>query len=114
MKLKSRLCAIVRRTFLVTFIGSQSLIVAQAQVQGSTDDLAKLNSTDVVAGKGYAAKEGDQLTVLYLGKFKSGQVFDLNTDSQYKPDLEKLPFTFTLGAKQVIAGWDGWSKARHR
>ena len=106
MNPKHRCHLITGLTILVALIGMNSISVAQQQIGGPKEDLAKLNVSDVFIGKGYAAKVGDQLTVLYAGKLNSGQVFDSNMDSAYIPDIEKEPFTFTLGARQVIAGWD--------
>jgi peptidylprolyl isomerase len=53
---------------------------------------------DTQAGTGAAAKEGDTLTVNYTGKLENGTVFDSSVGKQ--------PFTFVLGAGQVIPGWD--------
>ncbi|XP_077990753.1 peptidyl-prolyl cis-trans isomerase FKBP1A-like [Glandiceps talaboti] len=45
------------------------------------------------------AEDGDTLTVAYTGMIEAtGQVFDSSNG--------KEPFTFVLGAKQVISGWD--------
>jgi len=59
-----------------------------------------LTITDEVVGTGAEAKAGDSVTVNYTGTFTNGQVFD----SSLNPG--RTPFTFTLGAGQVIAGWD--------
>jgi len=50
-------------------------------------------------GSGNTAKTGDKLTVNYLGLLQSGTKFDSSWD-------RGTPFTFTLGAGQVIKGWD--------
>jgi peptidylprolyl isomerase len=58
-----------------------------------------LQSADLITGTGPAAKDGDSLTVQYvLATYSSGKVVQSSWTSQ--------PFTFTLGAGQVIPGWD--------
>jgi peptidylprolyl isomerase len=59
----------------------------------------KLESADLITGTGPAAVDGDKLTVQYvLATYSSGKVVQSSWGSQ--------PFTFTLGAGQVIPGWD--------
>jgi FKBP-type peptidyl-prolyl cis-trans isomerase len=53
---------------------------------------------DVKVGTGAKAANGDLLTMVYKGTFSNGKVFDENMD--------KPTFTFTLGAGEVIKGWD--------
>jgi peptidylprolyl isomerase len=53
---------------------------------------------DLKAGEGPAAKRGDTVQVHYTGKLTSGKQFDSS--------VGKDPFSFKLGAKEVIAGWD--------
>jgi peptidylprolyl isomerase len=61
---------------------------------------SQLQAVDVVEGDGPAAKNGDELTVQYVGVAQStGQEFDASWDSGQ-------PFTFELGAGMVIPGWD--------
>ncbi len=50
-------------------------------------------------GTGEAAKKGDQITVHYSGKLTDGTKFDSSYD-------RGIPLQFTLGAGQVISGWD--------
>jgi len=58
-----------------------------------------LTSMDTVLGKGLEAKAGDLVTMTYKGWLQStGSVFD---ETKGKP-----PFTFVLGAGEVIKGWD--------
>lgn len=62
-----------------------------------------LKYTDTKIGTGPAAKPGDTLVVQYTGWLddhgKKGKKFDSSRD-------RNEPFTFTLGAHQVIPGWD--------
>jgi FKBP-type peptidyl-prolyl cis-trans isomerase len=54
---------------------------------------------DLVVGTGAAAASGDTLTVHYVGTLANGTKFDSSYD-------RGQPFTFRLGARAVIAGWD--------
>jgi FKBP-type peptidyl-prolyl cis-trans isomerase len=53
---------------------------------------------DLVIGTGAEAKVGSTLTVNYTGTLENGTVFDASYGKQ--------PFSFPLGAGQVIPGWD--------
>jgi peptidylprolyl isomerase len=62
---------------------------------------AELQTVDIVQGKGKAAKAGDNVSVQYVGvSWSTGVQFDASWDSGGQP------FTFPLGAGQVIPGWD--------
>src|ERR1044071_9533601 len=58
-----------------------------------------LKYTDLKVGEGEAARSGDVVDVHYTGWLTDGTKFDSSVD-------RKQPFTFKLGAGQVIAGWD--------
>jgi len=60
----------------------------------------KVKIHDIKVGKGVAAKAGDRVSVNYTGTFTNGTVFD----SSEKPG--RTPFEFTIGAHEVIEGWD--------
>mgnify|MGYP003466729329 FL=1 len=49
------------------------------------------------------AKNGDMLVMNYTGRLTDGTVFDSNVDPKFN---HVQPFMFTLGAGQVIKGWD--------
>lgn len=51
-------------------------------------------------------KDGDQVTVNYIGKLLNGKEFD----NSWKKDK---PFKFIVGKKQVIKGWDRVIKRMH-
>lgn len=52
---------------------------------------------------GQVAKTGDTVAMNYTGHLQNGTVFDSNVDAKFG---HVTPFTFTLGAGQVIPGWD--------
>jgi FKBP-type peptidyl-prolyl cis-trans isomerase len=60
---------------------------------------ATLQKMDLVTGTGVEAKNGDTVSVNYVGTLDNGGKFD----SSY--DRNQL-FEFVLGAGQVIKGWD--------
>ncbi len=60
----------------------------------------KLETKELIAGTGAEAKDGDTVTVNYVGVlYKGGKEFD----ASWK---RKEPFSFALGKGQVIKGWD--------
>lgn len=60
----------------------------------------KLEVKDLEEGSGATAKSGDRVSVNYVGvNYKTGKEFDASWD-------RGEPFTFTLGAGEVIPGWD--------
>ncbi len=61
-----------------------------------------LQVTDETVGTGATAVKGDTVTVAYVGALTDGTVFDASADHPQT----KNGFTFTLGAGQVIPGWD--------
>jgi peptidylprolyl isomerase len=60
----------------------------------------KLVIKEIEKGTGQTAQSGDEVTVQYVGvDYKNGKEFDSSWS-------RNEPFSFTLGAGQVIKGWD--------
>ena len=57
-----------------------------------------LKIQDLKVGKGKIAKSGQSVTVNYVGKLTNGTTFDQS--------YGRAPFSFDLGAGNVIRGWD--------
>ena len=70
------------------------------------DNITSLQVTDIKVGTGAAATSGKQVSVHYTGWLydpkaadRHGRKFDSSRD-------RGEPFSFKLGARQVISGWD--------
>ena len=89
------------RSFLLA--GAAILASAAASAQAPTTTPSGLRYTDEVVGKGAAPKSGQTVSVHYTGWLdqggKKGPKFDSSRD-------RGEPFSFRLGAGQVIKGWD--------
>lgn len=73
-----------------------------ASVAGALDEggkVTKLMVDDVLVGSGPSVKEGDTVSVNYIGTLQDGEQFD----NSY---LRGEPFVFTVGEGKVIAGWE--------
>jgi peptidylprolyl isomerase len=80
---------------------SKDLSEKPAVEQPSGEAPTELQTTDIVKGKGKAAKAGDVVSVQYVGNsWSTGAQFDASWDRGGEP------FQFPLGAGQVIPGWD--------
>jgi len=75
--------------------GAQVILDELAQ----TGSVADLRIVDITSGTGAEAKIGDTVTVHYTGVLPDGTVFDSSVS-------HGSPFTFTIGVRQVIEGWE--------
>jgi FKBP-type peptidyl-prolyl cis-trans isomerase FkpA len=71
----------------------------------SPTNFAPFSSTDLRQGTGEVAAQGNLVEVLYTGWF-----YDASRQDQKGPQFDsttgRTPFAFTIGASQVISGWD--------
>ncbi len=65
----------------------------------SGDPPTKLVEKDIKVGTGKTAKDGDEVTVAYVGH-------NWSNNEEFDASWGKDPFTFTIGQGQVIKGWD--------
>lgn len=71
-----------------------------AEIKKMTNtQITELKIEDLVVGTGVEAKSGDTISVNYTGTLLNGTKFDSSYD-------RNQPFSFVLGAGQVIQGWD--------
>jgi len=75
----------------------------QQPVQQNPTAEQGLNVTILKEGTGEVAVAGETVSVNYTGTLVDGTVFDSNTDPKFQ---HVTPFEFSLGAGQVIPGWD--------
>jgi FKBP-type peptidyl-prolyl cis-trans isomerase FkpA len=83
-----------------------TIFVAALLIAGCRSEVTDLQITDTKVGTGAEALNGRVVRVHYTGWLyddsrpdKRGQKFDSSKDSNQ-------PFDFTLGAQEVIPGWD--------
>lgn len=65
----------------------------------SASSVTQLKVEDLKVGTGAVAESGKKVTVNYTGTLTDGTKFDSSYD-------HGSPFTFNLGAGEVIKGWD--------
>ena|SRR5579884_3357820 len=93
----------MKKTLTITLLVAAIGIAAFAQESKMTTTKSGLKYVDEKVGTGDTAVKGKPVEVNYTGWLyvdgKRGMKFDSSFD-------RNQPFSFLLGAKQVIAGWD--------
>ena len=98
---------LIRFACAVLALAIAATVPLQGQVDAATNQVIEmpngLKYTDTTTGNGAAATPGNKVSVHYTGWLYNngakGAKFDSSVD-------RGQPFQFTLGAHQVIAGWD--------
>ena len=108
MNRKTLMTALLAAAFLAACAGapekpmtqekSETKAAAAAPAPTPDPDLGSLKITDEVLGMGDEAVSGKKVSVNYTGRLLTGKEFDSSSG--------RGPFTFVLGAGQVIKGWD--------
>lgn len=94
------LAAALVAVFVIARPGGQQVSkIAGMEIPKTDAEVKTLIFEDEVVGTGAEAKAGDSVVVHYTGTLLSGKKFDSSRD-------RGQPFTFTLGASEVIRGWD--------
>lgn len=81
----------------------ESIVPTTASTVKPMEKVTELKIEDVKIGTGVEAVAGKIIKVNYTGALTDGSVFDSNIIPSFG---HVEPFTFTLGAGQVIKGWD--------
>ncbi|EEP76178.1 hypothetical protein UREG_01027 [Uncinocarpus reesii 1704] len=70
----------------------------QEEPKSTVKEVQGVKIEDKKTGKGPVAKKGNRVSMRYIGKLENGKVFDSNKKGK--------PFSFKIGAGEVIKGWD--------
>jgi FKBP-type peptidyl-prolyl cis-trans isomerase FkpA len=99
--------SVITRFSLFLCVAIFSFAAACGDTPTTPGGVTTLTQTDLTVGAGAAAASGNSITVNYTGWLydparpdNKGLQFDSSTSTG------REPFTFTLGAGQVIPGWD--------
>jgi FKBP-type peptidyl-prolyl cis-trans isomerase len=78
-------------------------MLAYITINKKENNMEENTQTNNQVNNEQVAKPGDTVAMNYTGTLADGTVFDSNVDPKFN---HVTPFVFTLGAGQVIQGWD--------
>jgi peptidylprolyl isomerase len=101
MKVGDRVKAVVPWRYAFGTAGKPPVVPPKADVTFDMErlPLPPIKSEVVTAGSGAPCAPGQSISVHYVGTLKDGTKFDSSRD-------RGKPYSFVLGARQVVAGWD--------
>jgi len=98
----------MRRLLLVATLALAACILPAF----AADDVTQLQKIDQVVGSGAVANDGDVVQVNY-----TGWLYDASTANHHGKEFDSTqggePIRFTLGAGEVIQGWDQGIRGMH-
>ncbi|NOX43371.1 MAG: FKBP-type peptidyl-prolyl cis-trans isomerase [Gammaproteobacteria bacterium] len=99
--------AVIVLLLLITIISGCAVITGEdAAPAGNNDQITELVIIDQSTGGGPIAEAGKRVHVHYTGWLYNDSAED-KKGNEFDSSLSRdKPFVFTLGKKQVIAGWD--------
>jgi FKBP-type peptidyl-prolyl cis-trans isomerase FkpA len=98
---------ITRRLFVPSLIAALSVITTACGDSSPTEPTprAEYSVTDLRIGTGAEATTGKRLSVNYTGWMYNPSGTD-GKGTQFDTSIGRGPYPFTLGAREVISGWD--------
>jgi FKBP-type peptidyl-prolyl cis-trans isomerase FkpA len=98
----------MKKLFGMTLLAMGLLLTAcggGGSTPGSTETVTTLQVIDTTVGTGATAVSGSNVTVHYTGWLYDAAAPSFH-GTLFDSSVGKAPFTFKLGAGQVITGWD--------
>jgi FKBP-type peptidyl-prolyl cis-trans isomerase FkpA len=106
MPLRDGLAKFLRVTTLVACVALAACSRPAPPPAAPADQVASLQVTDLVEGTGAPAASGMRVTVHYTGWLYDSAAAEQKGIEFDSSRSKNRPFTFNLGAGQVITGWD--------
>lgn len=96
---KNNMNKIILITAVLIILGAGAFLIFKNMQNSDIFEIQGMQVRILEKGSGPASENGDTVSVHYVGTFENGSKFDSSVDRE-------TPFSFNLGAGQVIQGWD--------